>query len=205
MNEKIYVFAARYPFFVERGEVLPAERAEDIASCTDEKIRAQKYYVWKLFERALNAVYGVDIGTVPITHETCGRWKAEGVEFSLTHSGDIVAVVLSSVPVGIDVELCDKERFSGAFAKKILTSKEKKKIGKRTDISGICNLLWTKKEAIFKTKGASVFRPKKIDSASLPTKTVKLEAGGKEYYLSVAASDMGQVYIETTNVTAGDC
>ena len=110
---------------------------------------------------------------------------------------------LASVPVGVDVELHDKERFSRPFAKKTLTRKEKKKFKKWKDISDICNLLWTKKEAIFKMKGKGVFRPKKTDSLSYPTKTVKLDADGKEYYLSVAATDMGHVYVETTNVAAG--
>lgn len=216
MIEKTYVFAARIPFPAEREEVFPAARAAEIASCRNEGVRAGKYYVWKLLEYALREVCGLDIADVSFKREKSGKWRAEGVEFSLSHSCDVVAVALARFPVGVDVELCDAARFSRAFAEKILTAKEKEDLKGTGDAASYCNALWTKKEAVFKCAGGSVFRPEAVESSALPTQTVKIhikapysppaqgsaDTHPEEYFLTVAAADLGEVCYRTPDMEA---
>ena len=198
MSEKIYVFGAKYPFDTMGERVFPAERAEEISSVKNERVRAEKYYVWKLLERALREVFGLEMEGLRITREKSGKWRAEGVEFSLSHSRGVAAVALARVPVGVDIEVLDAERFSRLSAEKIQTGGEIAR-GEGADAMKKC-ALWTKKEAIFKCMGGSVFRPEKIESDALPTKTVKLTSGGESFFLTVAAGDAGDISFDLSGL-----
>ncbi len=184
MPEKIYVWAARCPFEVKEKRIFPASREEEIFSTQNERVRAEKYYVWKLLEEALRETYGLEMEGLAFTRDASGKWRAEGVEFSLAHSGGVVAVALARIPVGVDVEVLDAERFSRLFAEKILTEGERRR-GEGESALKKC-VLWTKKEAIFKCMGGKVFRPENIESDALPVCSALL-SGEKNFFLSVAA------------------
>ncbi|MFI5693518.1 4'-phosphopantetheinyl transferase family protein [Kribbella sp. NPDC051586] len=84
-----------------------------------------------------------------------GKVRADGVELSVTHSGDLVGVAIADVPVGIDVEAVDPELDVDAAARVALSPNEVR------DLSGYDGIAkaqafttyWTRKEAVLKATG----------------------------------------------------
>ena len=189
----VHVYAARFPFPVDDDKIAPAARAKETESCSNPAVREQKYYVWKLLEHALMRTFGLNIGKLNLRKLSSGKWECDECCFSLSHSGDVVAVAVSRKPVGVDIEKCDPSRFTPALADKILTDAEKKQSDGLSGNRGEwLNALWTKKEAIFKQSGASTFAPTQVDTDRHPTATKRLSAAGGEYFLSVASEDAAQ-------------
>ncbi len=187
MSEKVYVFVARTPFRYGQEAIAPPQRAAEIASCANASVREEKYSVWKLLEYGLKATFGRNIADLVFTRGENGKWGADGVEFSLSHSRGLVAAALSRIPVGVDIERFDGERFSRPFAENLFTEGERARLGKEGDPARLRAAIWTKKEAIFKCAGGSVFRPGRIGSDALPTETLSVRAGEEEFFLTVAA------------------
>ncbi len=188
-SNEVVVYVAAYPFPVDRKEILPALRAEEIASCGSEAVRAAKYYVWKLLERAAAETYGLDIGGLGLRREG-EKWVCAEFCFSLSHSGDCAAVALSHAPVGVDLEAADPSRFSPALRKKILTPREaygEEGLGEAARALR-ANELWTRKEALFKLRGGTAFHPAQIET-DRGTWSAGIEVRGRKFFLSVASEE----------------
>lgn len=111
--------------------------------------------------------------------------------FSVSHSSGVVAVAISSKPLGIDVELCDNEKRTERLKQKILHENE-------TNENTL--VLWTIKEAVFKFDGKEkVFIPSSIDTTEFNSKTFKFTWQGKNFILSVAADDLSEVNFHNTS------
>ena len=181
-SDSVHVYVAHIPFKVDNKKITPA-RAEEIESCADERVRQQKFYVWKLLERALSECLGLSIEKLDIRRTDSGKWECPECFFSLSHSGNFVAVAVSGEPVGVDIEKFDKPRFNRSLAEKILTAREKGDISPNDLIA-----LWTKKEAVFKLSGGKAFIPENIETADFPTVTKTFQCADESYYISVASS-----------------
>lgn len=181
---EVTLYIAHTSFFRGSGEVVCAARAEEIAACQSEQVRWQKHAVWKLLEHALAETYGLDVSSLVFRKEG-ERWRCAECEFSLSHSGEAVAVALSRGRVGIDLERCGA---AGRLGERILTEREKNTalgLAEEKRDTHVC-VLWTKKEAIFKCGNDKVFVPRKIEGDALPTLTFRVY-GMEKYFLSVAA------------------
>lgn len=187
----IEVYVAEYPFETEDNTIYPAERAEEIKSCLNKSVADGKYYVWKLLERAVREVYALNLRDLKF-YKRNGKWLCDKFFFSLSHSNNMVAAVVSGSPVGIDVEFKNAARFD-KLGGKILTEREiaelfEAPINLRAEE---LNRLWTVKEAAFKLDGDGAFIPRKIQAAdcNFQSKLIK-SAGGEEYYLTVVSPDL---------------
>ena len=181
----ITVCVARIPFAVGDNKVVPKERAEEIESCQIAKVRAQKFFAWKLLERVLARCFGLKMEELDIRRTQNGKWGCSDLFFSLSHSGNFVAVAVSNGPVGIDVEKFDASRFSLALSEKIATEREREGGASPRNLIE----LWTKKEAVFKLSGGRAFIPKDIETSAFSTITRFFEDGGENYFVSVAADN----------------
>ena len=187
----VHVYAAKFPFDVESKEIYPPERANEIESCSNEQVRLSKYYVWKLLESALMRTFGLKIKKVTFTKNQSGKWECGDCCFSLSHSGNLVAVALSRKSVGVDIERKDTARFDEKIAQKILTEREEEEV-KQLDENArgaALNLLWTKKEALFKQGGEGAFNPRNVETADGRFLSKEIAAGGERYILTVASED----------------
>ena len=187
----VHVYVARFPFAVEDESILPSERAAEIEGCSNPNVRNEKFYVWKLLEIALMRSLGQKIQKTDIHRTQNGKWECSSCCFSLSHSGNFVAVAVSRKPIGVDIERCDESRFTTALAEKITTAKERKSISRLDDKSrgAALNALWTKKEAVFKLLNEKSFQPKKIEASSYSTATKVVECEGERYLITVASED----------------
>lgn len=189
MSNKIYVFAARYPFEI-LSDYLPYERQKEIAACMSEQSANAKYYAFKLLETALKAVCGESLQSSNLVRTESGKWVCDVCELSLSHSNDVVAVALSDMPVGVDVELIDLERFDTRLQQRIFTDKEQSFAASMSDTqrAEYANRLWTVKEAEFKRQGGKSFVAKRVETDCKQYQTAILNDGKNRYFLSVATA-----------------
>ena len=189
----VHVYLAHVPFPVEDERIFPPARAEEINSCSHPDVRRNKYYVWKLLERALKLSLGLNLKELNAVCTENGKWECPSCCFSLSHSGDVVAVALSRKPIGVDIEKCDEARFNRALAEKITTAHEREALEKRGALQGAeLNALWTQKEAIFKLLGGRAFQPKNIEVSEYNTVTKAVQDQEEKYFLTVASEDNAQ-------------
>ena len=82
-------------------QTLPLERQQKIHNMKQEKSRKQSMGVGLLLQKVL-ALYHMQDSQVYVDEH--GKPMIDGLEFSLSHSGDLVVCAVSDEPVGCDVE-----------------------------------------------------------------------------------------------------
>ncbi len=186
-------YFAVIPDRVDVGHVIPPARDELIAATANERLRAERYFVWELLGAAFSRSFGYRMDELELKLTSCGKWVCSKAEFSLTHTDGLAAVAVSNAPVGIDAE-CTRsfsEKHGGdiaALADKMLTRRERREY----DGSDPEVLLtyWTRKESIFKSLGKPSFRPERTESDTKNTVSLKLpDIPG--YIMSVHGSEIG--------------
>ncbi len=78
------VFVAEIPENIIIGEVYPPERYAEIVTVANERVKNEKYFVWRLLEYAIKKSRGVNIKDVAFRKCESGRWIATGFDFSLS-------------------------------------------------------------------------------------------------------------------------
>lgn len=172
------------------GKIENEARRQEIEKISNERVKREKYCAWKLLCHALKNSFGLEAEKLDFGKLECGAWTVEGAEISISHSDDAVAVAVSSNPVGIDIERVHKPR-SDRMAEFIMNERELKIFNLLPDEEKEERLIeiWTKKEAIFKTKKANQFIPKEIDTNSYPTKTITTTLNSEKYVCTVATKN----------------
>ncbi len=140
---------------------------------------------------------GTDLSALSLTYNESGKPFLGNHFFSISHSGNIVAVCLSTSEVGIDIELIRKDRNYDLLAKRYFSPEEKNEYDRSEDKAGCFVRLWTRKEAFHKHVGDGM----RLDRIrrTLPYSdiyTVFLKDGdGNGYYLSVDCIDNEKVLL----------
>ena len=142
------------------GQVFPPARQAQIDGTTNEAMRRQRYYVWKLLEHGLLQSLGLSLEQLTLQLSQTGKWSCCECYFSLSHCRGAVAVAVSTEPVGVDIELTERIPSEG-LAKKILSPAERAEYDAAAPDSQPMFLLekWCQKESIFKITGAGLFTP----------------------------------------------
>ncbi len=170
------IYIAAVPAKAEPRPVYPPERADWIASASDALSRRERYAVWRLLERGVRHSFGWAMEDLRFT-ETDGKWGCDRLEFSLSHSGDLVAAAVSDAPVGVDVESL------AAFAARGWDGDRVMRIARRVcapeELRGLKGgedflRLWTKKESIFKRVGGDGLLSGRIAADAHETATFRL-------------------------------
>ena len=200
LNNLVHVYVAQFPFSVDGQDIVPAARAEEIASCASPKVREEKFYAWKLLEKALWRSLGLRLEKLDLSKTDSGKWECSECCFSLSHSGNIVAVAVANEPVGVDVERKAEGRFTPQFAHKMLTCSEFHTVERLDEAvrSTALNVLWTKKEALFKLNGGGAFQPDKVETSNGKFVTKGIECADGQFFITVASesADRAQFFAE---------
>ena len=80
----------------------------------------------------------------------------EPVQFNLSHSHDMAVLVLSSAPVGVDVEYIKRKVEVGSIAKRFFAAAECAWLEQQVDQRLAFIQLWTRKEAVVKALGKGI-------------------------------------------------
>ena len=190
----LQVFTAKIPQYT--GEhVYPQARQEEIVATKNEKVRAEKFGVWKLLQFAVEQTFSRPFNDFIFTKNENGKWVCKDFYFSLSHSKNVVAVALSSSPVGVDIQI-DEPLQNLSIAKKILNDKEMGiiKTLPEKEMNAYLVGVWTQKEAAFKRENEKIFIPRKIqlqDTETLLTKKMETE----KYLLSISSTLLSHLLI----------
>ena len=172
-------------------------RWEHICAIGNEQVKREKYFVWKLLEYALERSFGAKAEKLSFGVTDGGRWYTDGYEFSLSHSGDMLAVAVSREKVGIDVELL-RTPASDKMADRILTDSEAAEYSALGDDERDRYLIgkWSAKEAVFKSLHEDTFHPAMIEVSSDSLKSGEINLGNDTYLWSVATNtpDVIRIY-----------
>ena len=170
------------------GQVLPIERNEEILSSTDDKIRREKFFVWKLLERALMDFYSSPNMNL-IKKDGNGKWAGLDLQFSLSHSKDLLAVAVSDSLVGVDVQV-ERPLKNPRLIEKVFSELEINAISKLDFDRKTSEIikLWTKKESTFKMLGGANFLAVAKTLNVVDTQTFDYELNGAKYYVSVSGA-----------------
>lgn len=182
----VNVYIKKFPFDVKENKVFSKERQKEINSCGNEDVKKEKFYVWKLLEEGIYKSLNINAKDIKFKQQN-NKWQCKECKFSLSHSNNVVAVVVARGDVGIDVEKVDLQRFSELPANRILTSDEMLNYDKNIEE---LNKVWTVKEAIFKKGNDSCYNPCKINTMKDKYITKTIVVDNEKYYLSVASNDL---------------
>lgn len=104
------IYVSSYPFECGSQNISFAPRAEEIEACTNENVRRQKLYVWKLLELAVGDLSGMDLNSLNLRKDENGKWQSDKIYISLSHSGNVVAAAVSDSSVGLDIEFFNEKK-----------------------------------------------------------------------------------------------
>ncbi len=191
------IYVARIP----SGEVgfaplCPEAREKEVSGVKNERVRREKYFVWRLFEHALKNSLGVDIEDLKIEKNPNGKWVAEGINFSLSHGGDALAIALSSHPVGIDIEPLSAVKNEN-ISRRILTADELLEYAALADEDKREYIIkkWTAKEAIFKSQDEATFSPEHIEVSEHNVAWCELMINGEKYIAAVSGEQIEKINV----------
>ena len=172
------------------------ERQAEIDKIANERVRREKYYVWRLLEYAIKNSLGADASRLCFNKGNNRKWSCEGIEFSLSHSGDALAVAVSSKTVGIDVERI-RVRDRARMADYMLTPLEREEYESIADDGREEWLIrrWCEKEAIFKSQNKDIFAPSRIETAEFFSFVRDILIENEKYILAVCADDADTVRV----------
>ncbi len=156
------VYTAVMPNNLKFDRVFPIDRQKEIDSVNNPRLKAQKFWVWKLLEYAIFHSFGWEIADIEFTKKENGKWETPAFNFSLSHSENLLAVAISREPVGVDVEKIAS--VNRRAIEKTLTDLEKQKYSQVGQQNADEYLLgcWSKKESAFKMSEQEKFLPSKI-------------------------------------------
>ena len=192
----IYVYVAKLPKESFTEPLLCIERQREVDGISNEKAQREKYYVWRLLEYAIKNSLGADASRLCFTKGKNRKWSCEGFEFSLSHSGDALAVAISDMAVGIDVEKI-RVRKAERMVEYMLTQDERTEYESVSENARDEWLIgkWCAKEAIFKSQNKDVFSPSKIETSEFFCEQRSFEIECEKYILAVASDKFQDVKI----------
>ena len=80
--------------------------------------------------------------------------RIEGIDFSISHCKNAIAVVLSDRPVGVDVE--SFRHAENALLRRTMNPEEQEEVRTAADPAEAFTRLWTRKEAVLKLRGTGL-------------------------------------------------
>ena len=187
---KTYVYYAKIPQKYTFERVYPLARQKDIDSATNQKVKEQKYFVWKLLSVSLFHIFGMDIKEFNIRKTASGKWVCKDIYFSLSHSKRVVAVAISNQPVGIDLQAMVNVK--SGLENKILSADEKQEFLTQDEPLKERFLItkWAQKESVFKMQNKLAFKPSSIETKNYSFVNHNFTIGDSEYILSVSGKNL---------------
>ena len=184
------VYISKIPESISVTKLASEERNLEILKTSNERAKIEKYYAFRVLERAICKELDGSIEDLQIHKNENGRWMGRGLDFSLSHSVNAVAVALSPEPIGVDIEAAIGKSYGG-LAKKYLCADEYREYEALSAEERELYFLskWTAKEALFKSLNEGKFVPSRVNPKSSDTVCHVMNIDGEKYVLSVASKN----------------
>ena len=184
----LHVFLAKIPKDAPMPPLSHAERQRELDGISNDRVKKEKYFAWRLLEYALYRSFGKRAEEAGIYRSESGKWLCPDLYLSISHTDGAVAVALSRTPVGVDIERpCAHS--AEKYASKILTPEEYALYldAPKEKRTAIFTEYWCKKESIFKMKDDPTLTVGKIDTRLCPALVKHMTVGECETVLAVAS------------------
>jgi phosphopantetheinyl transferase len=179
------VYVAPLPERTIEQPLYPPTRQSELDTCKSERVKREKYFVWKLLAYAIKQRYSKDLSELHFEKIENGKWSCDLCEFSLSHSKNALCVAISDAKIGVDIERIPTEP-PELIVKKILTEESLERYHGMPQ-SKKCEFFtteWTRRESLFKycedKASFTAELPKDV-----PAKTQALTLGNEDYILCV--------------------
>lgn len=188
-NVKNLVLYAGIPDGDMSSSLYPPERDDEVRACKSERVKQEKYYVWKLLGLAVKEWLNLEIDNFKFTKTDNGKWICPDFCFSLSHTDGAVCVAVSRYPVGVDIERAREIRQT--MYSRVLTEREMEHIDSLADDEKNAFFLdaWVKKESLFKRDGGECLNPRKNESLGADAVTHRVTISGSDYLIGLSSVD----------------
>ena len=172
---------------IDMSRIYNSDRAHMINSATNIKVKREKYWAYVVCDFLYMHIKGCHLDNTNFHKEDNGKWYCTDLYCSLCHTDEYVAVAISNMEVGIDIET--KQRFDSMvnkkeiFISKVLNNNDH--IEKEEDYIKI----WTQKEAIFKMLNLNFYNPEQIDISKFHVKSIDNLKDFEDLVISIAATN----------------
>lgn len=190
------VYVAAIPDKKKIHTVHPQSRDDEIKGVKNNELRYHKYYAWRLLEYGVTHSLGYKFKGLEFRKNPNGKWICPDFEFSISHSGNAVAVAISRKRVGVDIQIFSEPR-SERFAERMLTANEYSEYSLLDNDARAKFLMetWAKKESIFKSLNKEYYNAAEIDTRSDLTYSTEFRIDDNLYYLAVTNEDIKSIKI----------
>lgn len=148
------------------------------------KEQSQKAFSY-LYEILLN--YKVNLMNEELTFNEYGKpyLKSNKIYFNISHSKNLIAIIISDKECGIDIEYINNEKKHYDIINKFFTEKEIKNYQEVRFKDNYFYKIWTKKEAYFKFIGTGIkLKQLKLEKKSIQAKSFIYNNKKEKYYIS---------------------
>ncbi len=177
-----------YSFFSD-SQIVPIIktkfRIEEIEKTKNDLAKKQKLFAFYLLEHVLEKIFNLDLSSLSLRKEN-GKVLAKGLNVSLTHTKNLVAVAVCKDEVGVDAEVV--KPVSTLFLKKIFDEQELEnfKNFSEKDLFEREIKKWTELESYYKLDNLATIKTKILNEQ---TSSIEIERGGDKFFLTVASKE----------------
>ena len=171
---------------IAEGVVLPADFMERVNRYKHEETRSRSLCAYALLYQKL-LEQGIEIESIVLT----GNQKPDFTKshFNISHSGDMVAVMISNEPCGVDIQLIDEAKDYEGVAKRVLSEELYQQYLAAEDRAAFFAKAWAMLEAKLKREGCGVATDHLLlDSLDYPY-CEPIDSKGRHYCLSYCCSE----------------
>lgn len=169
---------------VEKVETLPNNVLEYLNEYKNQERYNQSINAWELLFEKLNSDFNINLENCKIKKTSNGKPFIDGIHFNISHSKNLVSVIISDVECGIDIQHIDSKTNHSLMAKKVLSSEEYDSYSKSSDKLGYFISQWTKKEAYLKCYNDGIARFSDLKGNYNVCTQKLVDKQNNEYYLS---------------------
>lgn len=172
----------RWSRIIETNEIPPlGDALRSHIDAYKGKVRFSSCSAWNLLYSILKENNMPDL-EVAFTETGKPYFKEAALFFSISHSKDLCAAIISDRPAGIDIECC-RDEYSAHLIERSLSKNEK------ALFDGDFTRLWCRKEAVAKMTGDGItVYPDIIDTTMYSFIEEQIEYGGHKYWLAAVTS-----------------
>lgn len=144
---------------------------------------------WSFLKEILFNEYNISLDNERLYYNEHGKpyLSNRDLYFNISHSNNLIAIIISDIECGIDIEYLDENREINKIVKKIMNDEELLLFNNSNKKIYYFYEIWTKKEAYFKMIGTGIELKKLNDSINIKNIQSKIINNDNEkYYLSFA-------------------
>lgn len=145
-------------YYKNINSIIENKNLESIIKYNDPQMKIISLKGWSFLEDILLKEYNIifDVNDIYFNEYKKPYLLNQNLFFNISHSKDMIAIVISDMECGVDIEYIDYNRDVDKLKNKVLSKKELNIYIIRKEKIKYFYSIWTKKEAYFKKRGKGI-------------------------------------------------